>query len=129
VSIQGAAQPVTDIVTVGVVDSALRLRTARSATVTVQINPAPIERTLANVPVAVRNLVPGLSARVTPARVTAVLRGTREAVLALTPADVPAYVDVSNLSRGRFVLPVKGEPGASPGIVRTEPASVEVRIR
>lgn len=129
VSIQGSAQPVTDIVTVGVVDSALRLRTARSATVTVQINPAPIERTLLNVPVSVRNLAPGLSVRVSPSRVSVVVRGTREAVMPLEATDVPTYVDVSNLLRGRYVLSVKGEPGRSPGVVRTEPASVEVRIR
>jgi YbbR domain-containing protein len=129
VSIQGAAQPVTDLVTVGVVDSALRLRTSRTATVTVQINPAPIERALPNVPIAVRNLAPGLSARVTPTRVTVVVRGTREAVTPLGASDVSAFVDVANLSRGRYVLAVKGEPGTSPGIVRAEPASVEVRIR
>lgn len=129
VSIQGAAQPVTDIVTVGVVDSALRLRTSRSATVTVQINPAPIERTLTNVPISVRNEAPGMSVRLSPSRVTVVVRGTRDAVLALDPGDVKAFVDVSNLSGGRYVLPVKGEPGANPGIVRTEPASIEVRIR
>jgi YbbR domain-containing protein len=129
VSIQGAAQPVTDIVTVGVIDSALRLRAARTATVTVQINPAPIERTLLNVPVGVRNLSPGMTARLTPSRVTVVVRGTREAVLPLEGPDLGAFVDVSNLARGRYVLPVKGDPGKSPGIVRAEPASVEVRIR
>lgn len=129
VNIQGAAQPVTDIVTVGVIDSALRLRTARTATVTVQINPAPIERTLLNVPIAVRNLSPGMTARLMPSRVTVVVRGTRDAVLPLEGPDVGAFVDVSNLSRGRYLLPVKGDPGKSPGIVRAEPASVEVRIR
>lgn len=129
VSVQGVAQPVTDIVTVGVVDSALRLRTARSATVTVQVTPAPIERTIVNVPISIKNLAPGLTARVLPPRVSVVVRGTREAVTPLEPNDVPALVDVANLGPGRFVLPVKGEPGRSPGVVRTDPASVEVRIR
>ena len=129
VSIQNARAPVRDVVTVGVVDSALRLSEARTATVTVEIVPAPIERTMRDVHVTGRNLPPGMSARFTPATVDVIVRGSREAVAALGNVDVQALVDLSNLQPGRYVLPVKGESGPASGVVRTEPASVQVRIR
>ena len=124
VSIQDARTTVRDVVTVGVVDSALRLSEARTATVTVEI-----VRTMRDVHVTGRNLPPGMSARFTPATVDVIVRGSREAVAALGTVDVQALVDLSNLQPGRYVLPVKGESGPASGVVRTEPASVQVRIR
>ncbi len=46
----------TETVSLGLLDPALRLKTVRSAIVTVQIVPAPLERTLRNRPVHLRNL-------------------------------------------------------------------------
>jgi YbbR domain-containing protein len=129
VSIQNARAAVRDVVTVGVVDSALRLSQARTATVTVEIVPAAIERTVRDVTVTGRNLPPGVSARFTPAAVDVIVRGGRDAVTALGAADVQAFVDLANLRPGRYVLAVRGESGATSGVVRTEPASVQVRIR
>src|SRR5206468_2815457 len=44
VSVAGARAPVTQTVLLGLLDSSLRLKNTRSATVTVQIVPAPVER-------------------------------------------------------------------------------------
>lgn len=129
VSIQDARATVRDVVTVGVVDSALRLSQARTATVTVDIVPAAIERTVRDVRVTGRNLPPGMSARFAPATVDVIVRGSRDALAALGAADVQALVDLANLRPGRYVLAVKGESGAASGVVRTEPAAVQVRIR
>ena len=129
VSVQGASRPVRDVVTVGVVDSALRLLEARTATVTVDVVPAPIERTIRDVAVVARNAPARATVRMSPSTVSVVVRGARDAIGALSARDVEVYVDLANLARGRFVLPVKGDPGPSFGLVRTEPSAVEVRIR
>jgi YbbR domain-containing protein len=129
VSVQDASRPVRDVVTVGVVDSALRLLEARTATVTVDVVPAPIERTIRDVPVEARNGPARATVSVTPATVSVVVRGAREAVAGLTGRDLRVYVDLANLSRGRYVLPVKGDLGGSYGMVRAEPSAVEVRVR
>lgn len=129
VSIEDATRTVRDVVTVGVVDSALRLLEARTATVTVDVGPAPIERTVRDVPVVARNAPAGASVRITPAIVSVVLRGSRDTVAELSARDIAIHVDLANLSPGRYVLPVKGDPGADYGMVRAVPAAVEVRIR
>ena len=56
VSVAGARDQVRQSVILGLEDPSLRLKTARSAMVTVQILPAPLERTFRNRPVHLRNL-------------------------------------------------------------------------
>ncbi len=129
VSVDGRREPVRDIVTVGVVDPALRLAEARTATVFVDVVPAPIERTIGNVPVVARNVPPGARLTVTPDTVNVVVRGARDTVSALSARDVRVSVDLSDLARGRYILSLQGEPGSGYGVVRAEPAAVEVRIR
>jgi YbbR domain-containing protein len=129
VSIQNASRPVNDVVTVGVVDSALRLSAARTAMVTVDIVQAPIERMVRGVRVAVRNGPQRGDVRVIPDTVSVVVRGRRDTVAAMTPAEIRVFVDLSNLREGRYTLPVRGEASGSVGIVRTEPSAVQVRIR
>jgi YbbR domain-containing protein len=129
VSVQGATADVRDRVTIGVADAALRLSEARSATVVVEIVPAPIERSVKDVRVRVRNAGEGLRVSVRPAAVTVVLRGRREALGALDASRLEVFVDVASLGPGRYVLPARGEAGPDYGVVRTEPETVEVRIR
>jgi YbbR domain-containing protein len=129
VSIANRTQRVRDTVTVGVTDPTLRLRTPRSATVTVDILPAPIERTVYDVSVRVRNLARGRRATAVPARVTVVLRGAREALGSLDTGALEAWVDAVSLEPGRYVLPVKVDAGREYGIARVLPETVEVRVR
>src|SRR6185436_18737808 len=60
VSVAGARDRVQETVTIGVLDPSLRLKNPRPATVTVQIVPAPLERTLRNRPVHLRSLAENL---------------------------------------------------------------------
>ena len=61
VEIDGKNERVRDVVTVGVGDSSVRLvEQPLSATVVIEILPAPIERDVAGVPVRFRNLAAGL---------------------------------------------------------------------
>jgi YbbR domain-containing protein len=129
VSIDGATASVVQSVTVGVDDSALRLRQPVSAEVRVEIIPAPIERTLAGVSVTMRNLPAGTSAAANPATIEVFVRGTREALVSLDAAQIVAFVDLAGLRPGRYNLPVRIDPSRAFGVSRIEPAVVEIVIR
>ena len=77
VSVDGAQTHVKQSVVLGLLDPALRLKTARSAMVTVQIVPAPVERTLRHEPIHLRNLGPNLQAEAVPPAVDLTLRGNQ----------------------------------------------------
>src|SRR5205807_10082626 len=66
VSVSGAHGPVEQTVILGLVDPSLRLKNTRSAKVTVQIVPAPLERTIHNRPVHLRDLSSSLEAQAIP---------------------------------------------------------------
>jgi YbbR domain-containing protein len=129
VSIAGARSAVQDTVTIGVSDAVVRLVEPRSATVRVQILPAPIERELADVPVRWRNLGAGYSARVTPRVVRVTVRGRREAVEEMRAETVDAFVDLAGLGPGPYNLRVQFDPTQNFGVSATAPAVVKVTIR
>ncbi|HUF24440.1 MAG TPA: CdaR family protein [Vicinamibacterales bacterium] len=128
VVVDGLSRNVEETVTVGVDDSALRLREPLSATVRVEILPAPIERTFGTVRVEPRNTPGGAEADVAGTVLVAV-RGGREALAQLDASQVVAYVDLAGLGPGRYNLPVRIDPSRAFGVSRVEPAVVEVRIR
>jgi YbbR domain-containing protein len=104
------------------------LRSAQTASVTVQIVPGAASRTLAPVPVEIRNLENGLRARVAPGTVSLQLRGTDEALRALTAASMPAFVDAAGLSAGErdVEVQVRGLPGVT--IASVSPRTVRLRV-
>ena len=127
VSVEGKTSVVKETVRVGVSNPALRLAQPRTAIVTAEIVPAPVERTVPDVPVRARNLNALLSARVTPSVIAVTVRGPAEAIRGLAGGAVNAYVDLAGLGSGRYNLPARVESTAF-GTVRIEPATVEVRI-
>jgi YbbR domain-containing protein len=129
VSIRGATETVVDTVTVGVPDSTVRLRNQRTAIVTVEIRPVPVERVVDRVPVELRNPGGRLVPTASPHEVTVRLRGPSKAVSALQAPDLKAYADLSGLGRGRYNLPVKFDPPREMTITHVEPAQLDVRIR
>jgi YbbR domain-containing protein len=129
INIAGAQKTVQDQVTVGVVDSAVRLRDARAATVRVEILPAPVERAVNNVAIAFVEQQPMTRVTATPSRVTVMVRGTREQVAALRAGDLVAEVDLSTLGPGQYSLPVRVRPRDDVGVDRVEPRAVSVVIR
>ena len=76
-------QSVVDTVTIGVEDSSVRLRSQRTAVVTIEIRPAPVERVVDHVPVELRNPGSRLTSSASPREVTVRLRGPAKAVSAL----------------------------------------------
>lgn len=127
VTVAGASMPVRESVTIGVPDPAVRLRTPQSATVTVNIGAAPVERRIPDVTVAARSsraLAPQLS----PSTVAVVVRGARELVDRIAPAALDAAVDLEGLGQGVFRLPVRVTPPQHVTVVRVEPSQIQVRI-
>jgi len=128
VSGSGARAAVKDTVSLGLLDPSLRLKAVRSAVVTVQVVPAPLERTLRNRPVHLRNLAATLEAQAVPAAVELTLRGNRDALNRVDPDDIGAFVNLAGLGPGQYSLTVHADSSPDVGITRVEPASVQVLI-
>lgn len=126
VSVAGASRPVTDMVTVGSPDQTVHLTSAVSARVTVNVTAAPIEWTVASVPLSVK----GTDRRVQFATtaVTVHVRGPRDA-RGVGPRDFEASVDVAGLRAGQYDLPVHVVPPARVGVVSVDPERVRVKVR
>lgn len=129
VSVAGAKARVRDVVTVGVADSSVRLVQPQSATVLVEIWPAPIERTVTGVPVRWRNLGTGFRAQVSPSLVRISIRGNREALANVRNDAVQAFVDLAGLGTGRYNLRVQVDPAQTFAVTSIDPAVVAVTIK
>ena len=129
VRVDGLRKSVTDRVTVGVEDPAVRLREPLVALVTVEIVPAPVQQTLQGVPVRTVNAGRGVVARVSPASVSVVVRGTRERIAGLDAGDLQADVDLTDLPRGRHAVTVRVPNREGVAVERVEPSAVTVVIR
>lgn len=127
VSIDGASARVRETVTVGVAEPMVRLRTPEAVQVTVEIVPAPVERTLPAVPVQVTDGGRALSVEPTAIRVG--IRGPRDRVMGLDAAAVEAFVDLAGLQPGRYNLPVTVASSAGIGVTHVDPSRVTVTVR
>jgi len=129
VPIKDAKSRVRDAVTVGVVDTSVRLAQPQIAQVTVEVWPAPVERQLTDVPVRYRNVAPGLSAQLSPRFARLSVRGAGEVLSKLQADSVQAFVDLAGLGPGRYNLRVQMDPAERVGVVAIEPAVVAVTIK
>jgi YbbR domain-containing protein len=127
VSIANATRPIREIVTVGVADPAVHLRSPQTAVVTVQIAPGQETKTLAAVPIEIRNLDNGLRGRTQPPTVAVTLRGTTEALRELTAAAVTVHVDADGARPGDKDLEVQVQ--SAPGITIASVIPRWVRLR
>jgi YbbR domain-containing protein len=130
VEIDGKRERVRDVVTVGVADSSVRLVAPVSATVIVEIAPAPVEREIVGVPIRWRNLAKELGApRIVPQIGRVVVRGQREALDRISPDSIDAFVDLTGLGPGRYNLRVQVDPSEEFGVGVVTPNVVAVTIR
>jgi YbbR domain-containing protein len=128
VSVADARADVRDVVTVGFVDTALRLKSPRMAQVLVEVKPGPVERTIRERAVHLRNVGEGLVARAWPNEVDVVLRGSREGVNGVPAEEVVAEVDAAGLGTGTYMLGVKVDNPPNAGVARVLPATIQVTI-
>jgi YbbR domain-containing protein len=129
VDVEGARERKRDIVTVGVIDSTVRLVHPQRATVIVEIGPAPVEADVSDVPVRWRNLGQGLQARVSPSLTVVSIRGQREKLSAIRSETIDAWVDLAGLGPGRYNLRVQIDPSEDFGIRTVTPGVVSVTIK
>jgi hypothetical protein len=125
-SVAGARRPVTEVVTIGSPDPLVRLTNPVSARVTVSVAIAPVEWTVAGLPIQVRNAPRPV--QLLTGEVTVHVRGPRDA-RDTTPGHYDASVDVTGLQPGEFDLPVHVVPPARVGVESVNPPMVRVRIR
>jgi YbbR domain-containing protein len=129
VATKDAKARLRDAVTVGVVDTSVRLVHPQVAQVTVEIWPAPVERQLSEVPVRYRNVAQGLTAQLSPKFVRMSVRGAREVLSQVQGDSVQAFVDLAGLGTGRYNLRVQFDPAERFGVVAIDPAVVTVTIK
>ena len=128
VSVDGFTQRVESVVTVGVVDPALRLAAPLSAWVTVEIVPALLERTFHDVPVLTRSTARASTPIIEPDRITVGLRGPRSLVGELDATAVRAYVELDGLPPGRYNRPVTVESNEELGVMHIDPPFVQITL-
>jgi hypothetical protein len=117
---------VEEVVTIGVTDPLLRLRTPQNARVNIEVLPTPSEWTVSKIPVSVRNA--SRMVALTPATVNAVVRGPND--LAGGSAEAfEAYVDAGELKNGQSMLRVRVVAPERVAVVRIEPEQVRARVR
>jgi len=130
VEIDGKSERVRDVVTVGVMDSSVRLvEQPQSATVVIEILPAPVEREVPGVPVRARNLAKGLRQTVVPAVVRVNVRGQRDVLGRVRPDTIDAFVDLAGLGPGVYNLHVQVDPSEEVGVGTVSPSAVSVTIK
>jgi hypothetical protein len=129
VTVAGARQHVTQTVVLGLQDPSLRLKNARSATVTVEVVPAPLERVLHGRPIHLRGLGPNLAAQAIPATADIALGGARASLDRIASDDVILYIDLAGLGVGQYSgLYLHADAPQDVGVTRIDPPSVQVRI-
>jgi YbbR domain-containing protein len=128
ISVANATRPIREVVTVGVADPSVRLRTAQTAEVTVQIVTGSAQRTLREVPVQIRNLDNGLRARPLPPSVSVTLRGTEQAIADLVAEALEVTVDAANLAAGDHPATVTVVASQGLTVEQVEPQTIRLRV-
>jgi len=129
VDVSGARSRIRDVVNVGVSDSSVRLVEPQSATVIVDVLPAPVEKQVEDVPVRARNLGNRLKAQIAPTAVKVTIRGGRGPLAAVRSDAIQAFVDLAGLGTGQYNLRVQVDPAQDYGVTAIDPAVVSITIR
>ena len=132
VSIAGATATLVADVTVGVADPTLRLVVPSTARVEVEIVPAPVERTIHDVPLNRRDSAGSQRASVQPDHVNVGVRGSRESMNDVDTDSVQPFIDLTVLAgqpAGRYNLPVSVETTDSLRVTHIDPPKVLIVVR
>lgn len=128
VSVADERRPVREVVTVGVADPTVRLRTPTAATVTVQIGPGGSRRTLTDVPVTISNVAAGMRVRLLTPTVAVGVKGTDEAIKDLSPDSVQVQADAGGLAPGDHTVEVTVQAPEGLLVESIAPRTVRLRI-
>ena len=128
VAINGAVSDVTENVTIGLLDPALRVKGVRTAAVKVQVRLGSRERTVRDRPVRLHDLGANLTAHASPLDVDVLVRGSREGLARLNAEDVMPFVDLKGLGAGDYALAVHVDALADANVARVAPETIHVRL-
>jgi hypothetical protein len=128
ISIANATRPVREVVTIGLADPSVRLRTPQTAEVTVQIVAGSSLATLPKVSVQIKNLDNGLRGRLSPAVVTLTVRGTDQGVGAISAEGIDVHVDAAGLTVGEHQVDVRTRSAPGLTVESISPQSLRLRI-
>jgi YbbR domain-containing protein len=128
VALNSAVSDVTENVTIGLLDPALRVKGVRTAAVKVQVRLGPRERIVRARPVRLHGLDANLTAHASPTDVDVVVRGSREGLARLNAEDVVAFVDLKGLGAGDYSLTVHVDALADANVARVAPETIRVRL-
>jgi YbbR domain-containing protein len=128
ISVTDQRRPLRELVTVGVADPALRLRTPTSATVIVQIAPGGSTRTLTDVPIAISNADRASRVQLLTSKVAVTLRGSEEAIKGLSSSTLQARADVAGLGPGEHSVEVRVFAPQGVMVESVAPSTVRLRI-
>jgi len=129
VELKGSSAQVRETVTIGILNSAARLRMPQNAVVTVDIQPVRTERTIDAIPVRMLHLGAGQTAQSAPSNVAVTIRGDEDVLRGLSVDAIEAGVDLTGLGAGRYTLQVHITQSRVFGVVRVEPPQVQITIR
>ncbi len=96
--------------------------------VLVQIEEAPVTKTIPDVPIRIDNKPEGMNAVSTLEKVKVTVRGPRQEFEALKEGDIKAFVDVKDLKPGTYQLDVKISLKDNLQVQEVDPGKVEVKI-
>jgi YbbR domain-containing protein len=128
VSIANERQPLREVVNVGVAEPSVRLRSPQTAIVTVQIGPGTATRTLGGIPVRIVNADERSKVTLLTPRIALTVKGTHDAVEALTTDSVRAQADVAGLPPGDHTVTVDARLETGLTIESITPSAVRLRI-
>jgi YbbR domain-containing protein len=128
ISVTDTRRPLREVVTVGVADPTVRLRTPTNATVIVQIAQGASRRTLTDVPVAISNPDPGVRVQLLTATVAVTVRGTDEAMKSMSLTFLHAQVEAAGLSPGEHSVDVRVLAPQGVLVESIAPRAVRLRV-
>ena len=120
-----ARADVRSSVIVGVADEGVRLKSVKTAVVSVAIVPAPEERQLPACRGARAESARRPPATITPPHVQRARARNEGSACEDQGSSIVAYVDLEGIGRGDYGLPVRLEPTAGVGVDQLDPTTVE----
>ena len=129
ISIDGLSKPFQGKIKLAFGDVEFESIDQRSVDVVIGINTKPVRKEFAAVRInALMNPASDAGITLSPPTVSVTLQAHQEQMTALDPAAVAAYVDVRELSSGKFTLPVRVVPPAGSTLVKVAPEAVVVTV-
>lgn len=99
-----------------------------SVKVLIQVEETPVTQTFTDIPIKTENLPEGTNALLGKDKINLTLKGSRQKLINLQPADISALVDLKDLEAGTHKVEIKLVIPKELQVSQIEPGTVEVTI-